>query len=168
MIDAIQTHVLDILQTGLTSLGLDVRRPADNGSDTVADGAVNLFDHARDEQPFCPAVFLGEKGLEAEDDEDFEAINSVRVQFRVLRQPLVIIASGVNLRAAKLARGQLVNKILAVLLQHPVESGYWYDLELGKEKLKQAATEGGGQGKTEATATLMLLIRYSRSPSTLI
>lgn len=190
MLDHISTHLLDVLQADARLIQggsaydphrpepawRGVKRPA-NG-DTPLPGWINLFDGPYEDSgtDHRPAIYLGMEALQATDREDFPAINSAggarRVEYRALLLPLIVAVAMPNVtkwQAAK-ARSQLRNNIERILLDHCVESGFWYELRRpgqsgGGMAIERAWTSASQQpgGVSKAMCSLPLLIRYSFS-----
>lgn len=180
MLDLIETHVLDLLQGdsrliaggNAWSAGFSgALRPA-NG-DTPAAGFVNLFDHVyqANADSFRPGIYLGQHTEEASDSLDFAAICAAQIDYRVITIPLLIAAMATRPLDAKRQRNQLFANVTTILLDHRVEAGYWYLLELPgqsggtSERVWASATGAGSQGIAEAHAVLPVVVRYALTPT---
>lgn len=175
MIASARKHVFDLLAAdarlyrsgpawGTPWLGV---KRIENG-DKPAQNYVNLFDDVAeaDSTDFRPAVYAGMPGMEATDALDFPYIDGYYAESRVATLPLVIIANGTTKKAARQQRDQLLSNIRYILLEHPVETGYWWAMETGgpgqeKMLLRMSATGGGAQGTATAQVVLPVCIKYS-------
>lgn len=185
MLDTIIEHVLDLLQADdrLIRGGnawadgfLGVKRITpygDSDGDEAAADYVNLFDTplAPDSADARPAIYCGTQANEATDRLDFPSVSGVRVEYRVLTLPLVLVVRGATRAQARHKRNQLRANVLYILLDHLVETGYWYEQTVpgqagggdARQSQWESATGGAAQGVIEAGCIIPVQLRYSFS-----
>lgn len=174
----ISTHVLDLLQADARLLAAGnawaagfagVRRI--KGGDVPRAGCVNLFDHVYSPNTGSrrPAIYLGTAGYASSDRLEFASVSSQRNEFRLLTLPLIVCAQANGTEAAEQQRDQLAGNVRTILLDHLVESGYWYALEVpgdtggGAARILATASATGQatEGLAEAMVPVPLAIRYT-------
>lgn len=178
MLDTITEHLLDLLAADARlyrggdawSAGFTGALRVDEDTAPV-EGTVNLFDTplAQDSDDARPAIYTGLPGVEATDSLDFLSISFIRIEYRVINLPLVLMARAATRRKARQKRNQLRANLLYILFDHFVESGYWYEMRVpgnqgggdARQTNWQSATGGSAQGVVEAGCIVPLTIRYS-------
>lgn len=177
MLDTVITHVLDVLvadprliRGGPTwPLGFNGVTRIANGDEAQQD-CVNIFDvpFLQDSDDARPGVYAGYTNEEATDELDFPSVTNNRIEYRTITLPLVVVARGATRLEASKKRKQLRANILYILLDHPIESGYWYFQNVpGSGGTKQRnwtyATGGGVTGLVESGCVIPVVLRYSFS-----
>jgi hypothetical protein len=179
MIESIRDHVLDVLQADARiyrghasgwSAGFAGVKRIEDGVDAV-EGYVNLFDvpYEPSSTDQRPAVYCGSGEVDCTDECETEGISSVRQEFRVIKLPLVVVAHAATRKDARKQRSQIRANIMYILLEHCIESGYWYELTIpgnqgggdARQVNKSSATGGSSRSIAEAKAVIPLMIRYT-------
>lgn len=180
MIEKISDKILDILQAdarlyaGGNAYGpgwTGVKRPDVSG--TAAEGYVNLFDKPHDEDAGAkrPAVYVGSKGIEASDVEEYEVQSKDgHIEARLLTIPLVICVQAQNKFDARKRRNQLRQNIKSILAGFRLVDGFWYWLEMkgaaGGPMMDRVSTSSSGSGDqqvSEGVGVVPLSIHYTWS-----
>jgi len=143
--------------------------------DTPTAGYVNLFDksHDPDGVGHSPGIYVGTRGLEATDDEEFEVQSGTgRVELRLLTVPLYITCLATDKYTARKMRNQLRRNVKVILMTQIVVTDYWYGLEMPggpgsitNERVWTTATGGGTQQSAEGIAIIPVRIHYSWNPT---
>lgn len=140
MLDAIITHILDILQQdpntfagggAFASGWAGVTRP-DKGL-LAQSGFVNLYDGCYEPagSGHRPAIYLGTREMEYEEVLEEQVLAAGHAEIRRLTVPLLVVAQAPTETAARGQRNQLCANVRQVLAKHVVESGYWFELRTG-------------------------------------
>lgn len=184
MIETITEHLFDLLaadsrlvQSG-TSWGSafgGVTR--EMHGDAPKAGFVNLFDRpfVKDSTEARPAVYMGEEGFELSLEEESPAISSGRrVAYMLLKMILVVVADDPSLYNARKMRNQLLHNVQMILMDHRVETNYWYDLEFqgnragGDMRIAGNLSSTGSpiDGNAEGVMRFPVMVRFSLGPAT--
>lgn len=182
MIQTISKRILDILQGDARLIaGGTIYTAGWSGTtrqkqgDTPQQGAVNLFDRTFEPKGSysMPGIFLGMKALQAIDTLWQVTVAGLnRTHLRKMTLPLTIVTQGIGptgIYAADDQRWQLAANVRAILFDHLLDNGNWYQLDLpGNQAGAQAliryweSTDGqGDQAQTTAFAVLPFVVSYS-------
>ena len=103
--------------------------------DSAIDGYVNLHKSREKSEGARPAIYLGARGIKLSDKQTTQAVNSVGVQYRQMRIPLVIVCKALNTTrpttTAESMAEQLANNVRSILMQNRVQTE-WICLKIGR------------------------------------
>lgn len=178
MIEKIRNHLVDIIAAdariyrsgnSYATAFLGVKRP--EAGDTPAANFVNLFDgtYEPDGDDARPAIYCGVASNDCTDELDFNVCSGGRVEFRIVKVPLVIVAHAQTKRVARQMRSQLRANLVYILMDHFIEAGYWWQMNVpgnqGGGDVRQvnslSETGGNNQGVVVAHAIVPVVAHYS-------